>query len=78
MQVLNTFKPGLDEKFYEESLIIAMESQGHAICCRKRLRVTWWSIPRESAGDGTVYGLHVIHRKPPSGTLPVNQEGTAH
>ncbi len=37
-----------------------------------------WSIPRESAGDRTVYGLNVIHRTPPIGTLSVNQEGTAH
>ena len=44
---------------------------------QKRFRVTWWSIPRESADDGTVYGFNVNRRKPPIGTLPVNQEGTA-
>ena len=78
MKVLNALKLGLDEKFYEESPVVAMESQGQAICCRKRFRVTWWCTPRESAGDGAVYALHVSYRKPPIGTLPVNQEGTAH
>ena len=76
MKVLNALKLGLDEKFYEESPVIATESQGHAICCRKRFRVTCrvtcWITPRESAGDGAVYGLYAIGRKPPIGTLPVN------
>ena len=78
MKGLNALKLGLDEKFYEESPVVAMESQGQAICCRKRFRVTWWCTPLKSAGDGTVYGLHVTHRKPPIEALPVNQQGSAH
>ena len=78
MKGLNALKLGLNEKFYEESPVVAMESQGQAICCRKWFRATWWITPRESASDGTVYGLNVIHRTPPIGTLPANWEGTAH
>ena len=72
IEVFNALKLGLDEKPYEGVLILELESRGQAICCQKRFRVTWWSIRPESAGDGTVYGLHVIHRKPPIGTLPLN------
>ena len=72
MEVLNALKPGLDEKLYERALILELESRGDAICCQKRFRVTWWSTPHKSAGDAAVYGLHVIHRTPPIGTLPVN------
>ena len=31
-----------------------------------------WRTPRESAGDGTDYGLNVIHGKRTIGALPVN------
>ena len=31
-----------------------------------------WSTPRQSAGDGTDYGLNVIHGKRTIGALPVN------
>ena len=31
MEGLNALKLGLDEKFYEESPVVAMESEGHAI-----------------------------------------------
>ena len=72
MEVLNALKPGLDEKLYERALVIELDSRGHAICCQKRFRVTWWSNPREFAGGETVGGLHVICRKAPTGTLPAN------
>lgn len=31
MRVLNTLKPGLDEKLYERALIIALRKAGHAV-----------------------------------------------
>ena len=31
MHVLNTLKPGLDEKLYERALVIALRKSGHAV-----------------------------------------------
>ena len=31
MKVLNTLKPGLDEKLYENSLVIELTKRGHSI-----------------------------------------------
>ena len=64
MEVQYALKPGLEEKLYERALVLALESWRHFICCQKRFGITWWSTPRESACDRTVYGFNVIHRKP--------------
>ncbi|MFZ4681057.1 MAG: GxxExxY protein [Terrimicrobiaceae bacterium] len=39
MQVLNTLKPGLDEKIYENALKLELEAQGHTIQQQKRYPV---------------------------------------
>lgn len=31
MKVLNTLKPGLDEKLYENALVIELQKQGHHV-----------------------------------------------
>jgi GxxExxY protein len=31
MQVLNTLKPGLDEKIYEKALALELEATGHSV-----------------------------------------------
>lgn len=41
MAVLNELKPGLDEKLYERSLIIELESRGHTIRRQKRFQVRY-------------------------------------
>jgi len=39
MTVLNELKPGLDEKLYENALVILLRSQGHAVDQQKRFPV---------------------------------------
>ena len=39
MTVLNTFKPGLDERIYERSLTIELRKLGHAVEPQRRYRV---------------------------------------
>jgi GxxExxY protein len=39
MTVLNTLKPGLDEKIYERALIIELRKRGHTVDPQKRHRV---------------------------------------
>ncbi len=39
MTVLNELKPGLDEKLYENALVIELQQQGHAIEQQKRFPV---------------------------------------
>ncbi len=39
MEVLNTLKPGLDEKLYENALVIELRSRGHEVEQQKRIPV---------------------------------------
>jgi len=39
MKVLNTLKPGLDEKAYENALVIELRKRGHAVDQQKRFDV---------------------------------------
>ena len=39
MKVLNTLKPGLDEKAYENSLVIELRKRGHQIDQQRRFNV---------------------------------------
>lgn len=41
MTVLNTLKPGLDEKLYEEALCIELELMGHQIQQQRQFPVTY-------------------------------------
>lgn len=51
MKVLNTLKPGLDEKAYENALVIELGKRAHRVDQQKRYNVssstpsfpTWWS-----------------------------------
>ena len=39
MKVLNTLKPGLDEKLYENALVIELTKRGHRVEQQKQFRV---------------------------------------
>lgn len=39
MEVLNELKPGLDEKLYENALVIELRERGHKVEQQKRFRV---------------------------------------
>ncbi|HEY8994433.1 MAG TPA: GxxExxY protein [Lacunisphaera sp.] len=39
MKVLNTLKPGLDEKAYENALVIELRKRGHTVDQQKRFDV---------------------------------------
>ncbi|MEX0715504.1 MAG: GxxExxY protein [Planctomycetaceae bacterium] len=39
MTVLNTLKPGLDEKLYENALVIELTKRGHRVCQQKEFPV---------------------------------------
>jgi GxxExxY protein len=41
MTVLNTLKPGLDEKLYEKALCVELEANGHRVEQQKRFPVTF-------------------------------------
>lgn len=41
MKVLNTLKPGLDEKIYERALVIELEKRGHQVDAQKEFPVTY-------------------------------------
>lgn len=41
MKVLNTLKPGLDEKIYENALVIELRKQGHAVDQQRRFPVRY-------------------------------------
>ena len=43
MKVLNTLKPGLDEKLYENALVIELTTRGHRIEQQKRFPVLYES-----------------------------------
>lgn len=47
MKVLNTLRPGLDEKAYENALVIELRNRGHRVDQQKRFDV--------------VYEGHVVH-----------------
>jgi GxxExxY protein len=44
MKVLNTLKPGLDEKAYENALVIELQKRGHRIEQQKRYNVLYEGI----------------------------------
>lgn len=44
MKVLNTLKPGLNEKAYENALVIALKKQGHAVQQQRRFEVRYDGI----------------------------------
>ncbi len=39
MTVLNTLKPGLDEKLYERALVIELQKRGHKVDSQRQFRV---------------------------------------
>ncbi|MCB1102799.1 MAG: GxxExxY protein [Kiritimatiellae bacterium] len=41
MAVLNTLKPGLDEKLYEKALVIELKERGHVVDQQKGFTVTY-------------------------------------
>ncbi len=41
MEVLNAFKPGLDEKLYERALIIELERHGHFVSVQRSFPVSY-------------------------------------
>lgn len=41
MEVLNTLKPGLDEKLYENALVIELRDRGHVVDQQKRFPVEY-------------------------------------
>ena len=41
MKILNTLRPGLDEKAYENALVIELRKRGHRIDQQKRYDVTY-------------------------------------
>ena len=41
MEVLNEFKPGLDEKLYERALIIELKRRGHAVSVQRSFTVSY-------------------------------------
>ena len=41
MEVLNTLKPGLDEKLYERALIIELSERGHAVSAQEQFLVSY-------------------------------------
>jgi GxxExxY protein len=44
MKVLNTLKPGLNEKAYENALVIGLNKQGHAVQQQRRFEVRYDGI----------------------------------
>jgi GxxExxY protein len=44
MRVLNTLKPGLDEKLYENALVIELRKRAHAVENQRRFNVTYDGI----------------------------------
>jgi len=44
MKVLNTLKPGLDEKAYENALVIELRKNGHKIDQQKRFNVLYENV----------------------------------
>lgn len=44
MKVLNTLKPGLDEKAYENALVIELKKRGHQVDQQKRFDVLYEGI----------------------------------
>jgi len=45
MTVLNTLKPGLDEKIYENALVIELTKRGHRIEQQKRFIIHYDGLP---------------------------------
>lgn len=41
MTVLNTLKPGLDEKIYERALVIELTNRGHTVSQQRQFPVTY-------------------------------------
>lgn len=41
MAILNTLKPGLDEKVYENALVIELKERGHSISQQKMFKVEY-------------------------------------
>jgi GxxExxY protein len=44
MQVLNTLKPGLDEKLYERALAIELRKRGHHVDCQREFPVYYDNV----------------------------------
>ena len=44
MKVLNTLKPGLDEKAYENALVIELRKNGHKVDQQKRFNVLYEGV----------------------------------
>jgi GxxExxY protein len=44
MKVLNTIKPGLDEKVYENALVIELRKRGHRVDQQKRFNILFEGV----------------------------------
>ena len=60
MKVLNTLRPGLDEKLYENALVIELTKQGHRVAQQKQFLVHYkgqligtlpYMSPEQAAAD---------------------------
>jgi GxxExxY protein len=64
MKVLNTLKPGLNEKAYENSLVIELKKRGHVIEQQRRFDVLYDGILVDTlVPDLLVDGLIVVDPK---------------
>jgi GxxExxY protein len=48
MRVLNTLKPGLNEKAYENALVVELTKRGHTVQQQRRFEVLYEGIPVDS------------------------------
>ena len=64
MKVLNTFRPGLSEKAYENALVVELKMQGHKIDQQKRFEVFYEGILVDTMiPDLLVDGLVIVDPK---------------
>lgn len=64
MKVLNTLKPGLNEKAYENALVVELKKRGHAIEQQRRFDVFYEGILVDTlVPDLLVDGLIVVDPK---------------
>lgn len=60
MKVLNTLKPGLNEKAYENALVIELGKRGHRIEQQKRYNVLYESIVVDTLVPDLVVGDLIV------------------
>ena len=73
LKVLNTLKPGLDEKSYENALVIELRKRGHQVDQQKRFNVLYEGQIVDALGpDLIVDGLVVTDPKVAEGFTPTH------